>query len=87
MHAAHRFVRNLNRKETDVDDRTGVMMSAALMLIAATQGTDGDVKQASRGYDGLAYLAGKYGQQAAETVEVIKRIFPVANGRHEPARR
>ena len=62
-----------------MDDRTGVMMSAALMLIAATQGTDEDVKQAARGHDGLAYLAGKYGQQAAETVEVIKRIFPIAN--------
>lgn len=64
-----------------MDDRTGVMMSAALMLIAATQGTDEDVKQAARGRDGLAYLAGKYGPQAADTVEVIKRIFPIANNR------
>ena len=73
-------------KETDMDDRTGVMMSAALMLIAATQGTDEDVKQAASGHDGLAYLAGKYGQQAADTVEVIKRIFHVANARsHFPS--
>jgi len=59
-----------------MDDRTGVMMSAALMLIAATQGTDEDVKQAARGQEGLAYLAGKYGDHAVETVEAIKRMFP-----------
>ena len=59
-----------------MDDRTGVMMTAALMLIAATQGTDEDVKQAARGdHAGIAYLAGKYGSQAADTVETIKRIF------------
>lgn len=57
-----------------MDDRTGVMMSAALMLIAATQGTDEDVKQAARGHDGLVYLAGKYGPKAVELVETFDCI-------------
>jgi len=57
-----------------MDDRTGVMMSAALMIIAATQGTDDDVKQAARGYDGLVSLYGKYGRQAVEFVEIVKAI-------------
>ena len=62
-----------------MDDKTGVMMSAALMLIAATQGTDDDVKEAARGHDGLVFLAGKYGQQASETVKMWKQFFHIVD--------
>lgn len=64
--------------EGAMDERTGVLLSAVLMLIAALRGTDADVKQAASGHIGLAYLAGKYGDEMDQVTEAIKRIFATA---------
>ena len=61
-----------------MDDRTGVMFSAALMMIAATKGTDGDVAVAKLGSsDGFEALAVKYFAEANEMVAVIKAMASV----------
>ena len=57
-----------------MDERTGVMMSASLMIIVATLGTDEDVKQAARGYAGLIELHEKYGRQAVEFADILTAI-------------
>ena len=66
---------------TKMDDRNGVMMCSALLLIAATQGTDADVKQAAKlDVPAMAYLAGKYAKQACDVVRVTKLMMEKVTG-------
>lgn len=72
------------KEDANLDDRTGVMMSAALMMIAAMQGNDEDVRAAKKGDPtSLAYLAGRYGAQACQMVDSIKQTLMASNAQKD----
>jgi len=53
-----------------MDDRQAVMTMAGLLIIAAVEGTDEDMKAAGEcgGVGGMRYLAGRYGDRVADVV-------------------
>ncbi len=66
---------NLNKRK-QMNDREGLMMSAAIFIVAAQKGTDADVKVALKG-DAVscAYLGGKFGMEAINVLEELKRTL------------
>lgn len=71
-----------------MDDRTGILMTASLLVLAAIEGSDADVKLAASGDQAsMAYLAGKWGNKAVAMMEAMKRIAASYSNAQREARR
>lgn len=65
------------QEENEMEDRVGLMMSGALMIVVGTTGTDAEVMQAVQGdAEGDEFLLEKYGEEAWGIVEMLKEVYP-----------
>lgn len=63
-------------KKASMSDRQGVIMTAALMIVAALVGTDEDVKSAIRlNNDDKKILASKYFETAKDVISHLRKYF------------